>query len=77
MFSEVTDQLRMAILSVTPGNPFTLGFFNAKFQYGDCQNVRYSRKSVTSENLCTLENINQLLFGYLSYSIFKRMKLLL
>ena len=35
----------------------TLGFFNGKFQIGNFQNVRYSRKSVisesgTSENLC-------------------------
>ena len=35
----------------------TLDFFNVKFQFGDCQNVRYFRKSIiaesgTSENLC-------------------------
>ena len=37
----------------------TLDFFHAKFQFGDCQKVRYSRKSVisesgTPENLCIL-----------------------
>ena len=37
----------------------TLGFLNAKYQFGDCQSVRYSRKSIisesgTSENLCTV-----------------------
>ena len=31
----------------------TLGIFNGKFQFGDCQNAFYSRKSGTSENLCT------------------------
>ena len=35
-FSEVTDQLRMANLSVT------LNFLNGKFQFGNLQNVRYS-----------------------------------
>ena len=38
----------------------TLGFLNAKFQFGDCQCVCYSRKYViseagTSENLCNYE----------------------
>ena len=46
----------MAILSVTPGNPITLGFFKAKFQFGDCKNVRYSRKFVISES-GTSENL--------------------
>ena len=37
----------------------TLDFFNAKIQFEDCQNVRYSQKSVisksgTSENLCII-----------------------
>ena len=40
----------------------TLGGFNAKFQFGHCQNVRYSRKFVisesgTSENLCTSKSL--------------------
>ena len=41
----------------------TLSFFKAKFQFGDCQNLRYSRKSiisesVTSENLCIMRLFN-------------------
>ena len=53
-FSEVPDQLGMAIVFVTPENNLLWDFFDGKFQFGDCKNVRYSRKSVTSENLCSL-----------------------
>ena len=49
-FSEVPDQLGMAILSVIPGNPLLWTFFNEKFQFGDCKNVNYFRKSVVSES---------------------------
>ena len=39
----------------------TLAIFSAKFQFGDFQNVRYTRKSVisesgTSENLCIVDS---------------------
>ena len=56
-FSEVPDQLgcpfRLLLLKI-----HYFGLFNAKFQFGDCRNVRYARKSGisksgTSENLCT------------------------
>ena len=44
-------------ISVLSRKSVTLGFLKAKSQFGDCQNVRYSRKSGisesgTSENLC-------------------------
>ena len=39
----------------------TSDFINAKYQFGDCQNVRYSGKSIisesgSSENLCTVDS---------------------
>ena len=43
-FSEVPDQLEMVILSINPRKSVTLDFLNAKTQFGDRQNVRYSEK---------------------------------
>ena len=49
----------------------TLDIFNVKFQFGDCQNVRYSRKksviseSGTSENLCSINFLAALCKWYL------------
>ena len=56
-FSEVMDQLGIGHFVPSLPESVTLGFFNAKSQFGYCQNVHYSRKSVisesgTSENLC-------------------------
>ena len=52
-FSEVTDQLGMAILSVTPENPLLWAFHMQNFNLGIVKMTIIPKKSVTSENLCT------------------------
>ena len=58
MFSEVPDQLGLAILSVTPEKQLLWAFLMQNFNLGIAKKVRYSQKSVisesiTSENLCS------------------------
>ena len=48
-FSEVLDQLRWPFCPLLP-KIITLDFLNANFQFGDCQNVRYSSESIISES---------------------------
>ena len=57
-FSEVTDQLGMAILSVTPGNPLLWSFSTQTFNLGIVKMSVIPKNPlfpnpVTSENPCT------------------------